>query len=119
MDVSKQTNPAQVPVTVVSLTETSLNAANAPEVRDRLRQVIQGSASHCVLDLSQVAMIDSMGVSTLLAANRACRATGYQFALCGLQDQVKMIISLTKLDSVFSTFDSVPAATESFKPSEA
>lgn len=114
MDISMQVNQAQVPVKVVRLPGPALNAANALEIRDRLKQAIEESSTYLVIELSQVTMMDSMGLSTLLSAMRTCRKTGYQLALSNIQDQVRIILSITKLDMIFPVFESVSAAVESF-----
>lgn len=77
-----------------------LDAIHAPELKSEI--VMQSKSGHknLVMDLSETRYIDSSGLSAVLVANRSCRDNNGTFVLCGLQDTVKKLISISQLDTV-------------------
>ena len=114
MDVFIQLSHKGSPVTVVRLLDEKLSAAIARDVRKELSQILTEKPGHFLLDLSQVSLIDSMGLSVLVWAHRHCRASGYQLKFCSLQEQVKLLFSITGLDAIYEIYPSVEKALESF-----
>jgi anti-anti-sigma factor len=45
--------------------------------------------------------MDSSGLGAMVTTLQAVRAKGAKLYLCGLNDQVKIILELTKMDKVF------------------
>ena len=67
-----------------------------------------------VLNLSEVNYIDSTGLGTLVGLYGAARNAGHQIKLAGLTDRIKDLLQITKLVTVFETFESVGDAVSSF-----
>ncbi|MCF2972459.1 STAS domain-containing protein [Synechococcus sp. Nb3U1] len=114
MDVSTQISPKGSPVTVVHFPQGSLSAVNAPTIRGELSRILTEQPGHLLLDLSRITLIDSMGLSVLVSAQRNCRSAGYQLKLAGLQEQAKLIFAVTRLDSIFESYLSVADALAAF-----
>ncbi|MCJ2541625.1 STAS domain-containing protein [Thermostichus vulcanus] len=114
IDVSTQISPKGSPVTIVRFPKGSLSAVNAPAIRGELSRILTEQPSHLLLDLSEVTLIDSMGLSVLVSAQRNCRSAGYQLKLAGLQEQAKLIFAVTRLDSIFESYLSVADALAAF-----
>ncbi len=79
-------------------------------MRKELGAVLAEKPRHLLLDLSQVTLIDSMEVSALVWARRACAAAGCHLKLCGLGEQAKLVFKVAHLDSLFEIYPSVEAA---------
>lgn len=60
------------------------------------------AGKHVILDLSPVGYIDSSGLGALLAATRHADMRKVQFILCGLNEDLRTLLELTKMDSVFT-----------------
>jgi anti-sigma B factor antagonist len=114
MDVFIRLSHKGSPVTVVRLLDEKLSAAIAREVRKELSQILTEKPGHFLLDLSQVSLIDSVGLSVLVGAHRHCRTLGYQLKFCGLQEQVKLLFAIVGLDTIYEIYPSVEKALESF-----
>lgn len=116
MDVSTQIkiSPKGSPVTIVHFPKESLSAANASAVREELNRILTEQPTHLLLDLSEITLIDSMGLSVLVSTQRNCRSAGYQLKLAGLQEQARLIFAITRLDSVFECYPSVADALATF-----
>jgi len=63
-----------------------------------------------VVDLSAVSYIDSSGLAVLIEAMQNVEAYGGKFYLAGLQENVRPIFEIARLDQVFIIFPHVDAA---------
>ena len=66
--------------------------------------------SDIVLQLEQVAFIDSSGLGALVRLISKARAKGGDIKLCGIQQQARTALKMTNLLSLFETYDSMPEA---------
>lgn len=107
MDVSTRLSPKGSLVTLVKLPPGKLDPVL---VRQELGTVLAEKPRHLLLDLSQVPLIDSRGVSALVWARRLCSAAGCPLKLCSLGEQAKLVLKVTHLDSLFEIYPSVEAA---------
>jgi anti-sigma B factor antagonist len=81
-----------------------------PIIRRSLNRMIAKKPKQLVVDLSRVSYIDSAGLGTVIEAMREVEAYGGKFALAGLQETVRSICKMLRLDQVFSIFPDVDAA---------
>lgn len=77
-----------------------VNMATAPGFGKALARVCQ-EHRRILVDLSQVTVMDSAGVATLVEGLRWCRPPKKRFALTGVSRQVQDLLSLAKLDRAF------------------
>ncbi len=78
-----------------------LDAIYAPELKSELVLQNRNTQRNIIVDLSATKYIDSSGLSALLVGQRLCREANGTFVVCGLQETVKKLISMSQLDSVF------------------
>ncbi len=82
----------------------------SPRIATSLNTMIKAKPKHLVVDLSQVSYIDSSGLAVLIEGMQNVNGYGGQFALAGLQDGVRPIFEIARLDQVFRIFSDVEAA---------
>ncbi|MFM1832730.1 MAG: hypothetical protein RLZZ461_1046 [Planctomycetota bacterium] len=87
-----------------------VDLARSPTLRTTLGQVIGNGVARLVLDLSQVEYMDSSGVATLVEALQQCRTRKATLVLSGLQDRVRSVFEIAKLDAVFTIRPDLDAA---------
>ncbi len=78
-----------------------------------MREVLLGAvgdARGVVVDLSEVSMIDSSGIASLLEAFQFARKRGKDFVLAAVDDSVLRVLKLARLDTVFDIENDVDAA---------
>lgn len=85
------------------------DAYGAPGLEKALQKALDvcaagGTKPRVVIDLAQVNFIDSTGLATLLRGMKRCRERGGDLYLCSLQQPVRIIVELTRLDKAFSIF---------------
>ncbi|UZQ53775.1 STAS domain-containing protein [Trichothermofontia sichuanensis B231] len=74
------------------------------ELRDEVTVLVNQDVPAILVDLSQVVFVDSSGLGALVSCLKLARAAQCQLAICGLNDQVKMLLELTSMDRVFKIF---------------
>ena len=82
----------------------------AKMLRERLAEVQKDQPNRLIINLSEVPYMDSSGVATLVEAMQVSRRTGTKLVLCALQDKVRSIFEIARLDMVFSIVDSAEEA---------
>jgi anti-sigma B factor antagonist len=82
----------------------------SPQVGASLAAMIKEKPAKLVVDLSKVSYIDSSGLAVLIEAMQNVGAYGGIFALSGLQDGVRPIFEIARLDQVFRIFPTTAAA---------
>ena len=74
-----------------------------------------------IVDLSRVTYIDSSGLAALIEGMQNTEEYGGKFALAGLQETIRTIFEIARLDQVFQIFpdvDTALAAAPESKPSK-
>lgn len=82
----------------------------SPQVSASLNAMIVQKPPELVVDLSKVTYIDSSGLAALIEAMQNVDKYGGKFALCSLQEGVRPIFEIARLDQVFRIFPDQAAA---------
>ena len=86
----------------------------APQVRQWMEEAADREPAQLVLNLSGVHFVDSTALATLVQGMKRCRQLKGDLRLCCLQQPVRMIFELTRLDKAFEIFASEEAAVQTF-----
>ena len=82
----------------------------SPRIAASLNAMMKEKPKLIVVDLAQVSYIDSSGLAALIEAMQNVEAYGGKFALAGLQEAVRPIFEIARLDQVFRIFPNADAA---------
>jgi len=77
-----------------------------------------GWETRIVLDLGNLAFVDSAGLGAIIAARTSCASRGAGIKLANLTKKMRDALTITKLVTVFDVYDSVEAAVNSFPAAE-
>jgi anti-sigma B factor antagonist len=106
---SSNTTPSQSRSDVLPLKgEVDLHVS--PTVTALLNEMIDKKPERIVVDLSQVSYIDSAGLAALIEAMQKVEGYGGKFVLAGLQETVRSIFEISRLDQVFQIFPDADTA---------
>jgi anti-sigma B factor antagonist len=75
---------------------------SAPELRERLERLDDEGVTALVVDLSEVAFIDSMALGLLLAAMKRARSRDGRLRLVVARPEIRRIFEITLLDRVLA-----------------
>jgi anti-anti-sigma factor len=81
-----------------------LSARTVFEFQDAVRA---NTSDVLIVDFSEASHIDSAGIGALVAAYVGAKKARRKFAIAGLNDQVKTLLSMTHLAHLFPTYASV------------
>src|ERR1700732_1965706 len=82
--------------------------------RERVKSLLAAGKKKIVLNLANVTYIDSAGLGTLVATFHSARSQGATLKLTNLGSKFKEVLQVTKLMTVFDTYDNETAAIQSF-----
>ena len=101
-------------VVLMVVKEERLDAHNSDHLKQELARLFEEGKTRIVLDLKEVRFIDSSGLGALVSGfkNASSRQAGLK--LSSLQNQVKSMFELTRLQRVFDIYPTVDEAIEAF-----
>ena len=82
----------------------------SPGISASMKTMLAEKPPQFVVDLSRVSYIDSSGLAVLIEGMQNVNSYGGKFALAGLQEGVRPIFEIARLDQVFRIFPDVDAA---------
>jgi len=82
----------------------------SPRVAVSLAQMVEKKPARLVVDLSRVSYIDSSGLAVLIEGMQNVERYSGKFAIAGMQETVRSIFEIARLDQVFQIFPDVGAA---------
>jgi anti-sigma B factor antagonist len=106
---SSSTTPRQSRSNVLPL-KGEIDLHVSPSVTASLNEMIIKKPERMVVDLSDVSYIDSAGLAALIEAMQKVEGYGGSFMLAGLQETVRSIFEISRLDQVFQIFPDADAA---------
>ncbi len=80
------------------------DAHNAPAVAEALTEARNSAIKNAVVNLGQVNFMDSTALATLVQGMKHCRQVTGDLHLCCLQQPVRIIFELTRLDKAFDIY---------------
>jgi len=83
-------------------------------LRSKINSMIQAGEKKLVLNLGDVPYIDSAGLGEVVRSYTTVSRQGGSLKLLNLTKRIQDLLSITKLLTVFDTFDSEAAAVSSF-----
>lgn len=101
-------------VTVLELEGRVTLGEGSGQLRNKLKELLSQGKTRLVLDLSEVAYIDSAGLGTLVAGFTSAQNQGATLKLAKLTSRFSEILHITKLVTVFEVFPTVDEAVKSF-----
>jgi anti-sigma B factor antagonist len=101
-------------VTVVDLSGKMTLGEGDELLRDKVNSLIQQGQKKIVLNLAEVPYIDSAGLGEIVRTYTTVSRQGGSLKLLGLTKRIQDLLSITKLLTVFETFENEQDAVKSF-----
>ena len=84
-------------------------------LKDKLQSLLHQGKKKILLNLAQVQYVDSAGLGAIVAAYTTITREGGSLKLVNVTKRLQDLLSITKLLTVFETFDSEDEAVRSYK----
>jgi anti-sigma B factor antagonist len=101
-------------VTVLDIEGRIVLGEESNSFREKVKSLLAAGKKKIILNLAQVSYIDSAGLGTLVATFHSARSQGATLKLTNLGSKFKEVLQVTKLMTVFDTYDNETAAIQSF-----
>lgn len=101
-------------VTILALQGAILGGPEANALNDELHRLIDKGRKHVVIDLSRVTLMNSSGLGMLIGGYTTMKSNGGELKLAQLNENVRKLIEITKLQTIFASYDSVDDAVADF-----
>lgn len=92
-------------VTVVDV-EGQLIVGNRQELKQRVLAELEGGGRKFLVDFTRTGYIDSSGLGVLVSLSKKIREQGGELRLSSLNEDLRTLFELTKLDTLFRIADS-------------
>ncbi|HAW95627.1 MAG: anti-anti-sigma factor [Phycisphaerae bacterium] len=89
-----------------------IDLSRAPAFRTEIAKGIQKANGAVFIDLNDVPYMDSSGVATLVEALKTTSQSGNRLVLFGMQERVRSIFEIARLDTVFKITETLEQAQE-------
>ena len=102
-------------VAIITVTgDITLNKGGDVLLKDKVQSLIQQGHKNLVIDLGGVSYVDSAGLGQLVHAYATTKNKGGSLKLLNVTKRLKDLLVVTKLLTVFDTYDDERAALASF-----
>jgi anti-sigma B factor antagonist len=94
--------------------EGQLIVGNRQELKDLVQSALDRGERRLLIDFSRTGYIDSSGLGALVSISKRIREAGGELRLSGLNEDLRSLFELTKLDTLFGIADTPQQALASF-----
>src|SRR5436305_3809117 len=101
-------------VTIMDLSGKITIGEGSVQLREKVRQLLNDGKKKILLNLGDVSYVDSSGIGELVSSYTTTRNQAGQLKLLNLTKKIQDLLSITKLLTVFETFDAERAALDSY-----
>jgi anti-sigma B factor antagonist len=91
-----------------------LIVGNRHELKDLIQAALEKGERRLLIDFSRTGYIDSSGLGALVSISKRVREAGGELRLSGLNDDLRSLFELTKLDTLFAITETPEQALTSF-----
>jgi len=102
-------------VPVLLLNGNLMGGDSAIELQEKIKNLLTEGYKQIVIDLADVKWMNSTGLGSLMACLTTVRNSNGELKLSGVTDKIESLLNITKLITVFQTFESSERAAISFE----
>ena len=99
---------------VVIAVDGQLIVGNRHELKQKVMDAVEAGERKILIDFTETGYIDSSGLGALVSLSKKLRDTGGELRLAGLNEDLRTLFELTKLDSLFNIADTADQALAGF-----
>ncbi|MGE5798211.1 MAG: STAS domain-containing protein [Ignavibacteria bacterium] len=99
---------------VIELKGNVMGGEDTKEFNELLHKLIDEGKKNIVVDLSDVKFMNSSGLGMLIGGLTTVKKSDGSFKLARVTEKIESLLIITKLITIFESFDSIEAAIESF-----
>ena len=109
VDVNEEKN-----VAVVNMSGKILGGPDSIKVNEIMHDLIDKNVINVVIDLSAVDVMNSSGLGIIIQSANLLKQKSGSIKLANVSKKIESLLVITKLNTVFDTYDTVEAAINTF-----
>lgn len=110
----KMDEKASGDIIVLQLSGKIMGGPDASLLNDKLHELIEAGKTKVVVDLGSVDWMNSSGLGILIGGLTTMRNSGGDLKLANITDRIQSLLMITKLLTVFETFETIEEAAGTF-----
>lgn len=99
---------------IVEIKGNVMGGPEAAEFSETLKKLMGDGKKNLIIDLSEVKFMNSSGLGMLISGLTTVKNGGGVLKLANVTDKIQSLLMITKLITIFETFESVDDAVKSF-----
>ncbi len=102
-------------IAIMELQGDVVDVSHTTQVRDKMREFVSKGIKKVIFDLSKVTLMNSLGVGILISALTTMKSNKGELKLSRVTERIKSLLVITRLVTIFETYNSIEEAVNSFK----
>ena len=102
-------------VAIITVSGKLMGGNETKEVHEKVKSILADGIKKIVVDLSKVKWLNSSGLGMLISCLTSTTSAEGQLKIAGATDKVKSLFMITKLITVFDSYETVGRAKATFK----
>jgi len=102
-------------IVIIELKGKIMGGPDAALLNDKLHELVDAVKNQVIVDLSKVNWMNSSGLGILIGGLTTMRNSNGDLKLMGITERIENLLIITKLITVFETFENLDDAIKSFK----
>lgn len=99
---------------ILELKGNVMGGPEAVEFSDSLKKLISEGKKNIILDLSEVKFMNSSGLGMMISGLTTVKKEGAFLKLACVAEKIQSLLMITKLITIFETYDTIDDAIKSF-----
>jgi anti-sigma B factor antagonist len=101
-------------ISIIHLEGKVMGGPDATMFHGKLHEIVNAGKKKVIIDLSGVEWMSSVGLGMLISALTTVKNNQGELRLAGVTKSIQSLLTITRLVTIFQTFDSVADAIKSF-----
>lgn len=101
-------------VAILELSGKLMGGPDATTFGETLKTLIHEGTTNIIVDLGKVSWVNSTGLGILISGYSTVKKNGGELKLLHVSDRIESIFMVSKLHTVFTSYDDEDAAVQSF-----
>lgn len=103
-------------VAILDLSGKLMGGSESEDFKNEIKRLVAEGFKNIVVNLEEVPWVNSTGLGTLIAGYTSVKREGGTLKLLNVTDRIQSILMITRLGTIFETYDDEAQALASFKP---
>ena len=101
-------------IAIINLKGKLMGGPETQAIHEKVKELVENGIKKVVIDLGKVKWMNSSGLGALMGAMTTLRNAQGDLKLANVTDKVQSLFMITKLITIFETYNSVDEAVKSF-----